>query len=89
MKKQTIKPSQATHDAYIENLSTYSLCRWNALKDAVDLIGDKCEDRGIDFDKFQELKPLDILNYVDSITDVLYQRAQESPEEAKQIYEKA
>lgn len=58
----------------LEDMSLYELCRWAALKEAVDVIADKCEERSIDFDKFSDLKPLDILNYVDSITDVLYDK---------------
>tara|TARA_R110000868_G_scaffold40267_3_gene139158 strand:- start:2046 stop:2288 length:243 start_codon:yes stop_codon:yes gene_type:complete len=59
----------------LEGLSTYSLCRWAALKEAVDVIGDKCDERKIDFNTFNDIKPLNILNYVDSVTDVLYDRA--------------
>ena len=64
----------------LEGMSLYELCRWAALKEAVDIIGDKCEEKKIDFDKFSDLKPLDILNYVDSITDVLYDKATKTHE---------
>lgn len=57
----------------IEDMSTYELCRWAALKDAVDLIAEKCEERKLDFETF-ELKPLDILKFVDSLTDDLYNK---------------
>jgi hypothetical protein len=57
----------------IEDMSTYELCRWAALKDAVDIIAEKCEDRKLDFETF-ELKPLDILKFVDSLTDDLYNK---------------
>ena len=66
----------------IEGMSLYQLCRWAALKEAVDVIADKCEERNIDFEKFNDLKPLDILNYVDSITDVLYDKATKENETA-------
>lgn len=66
----------------IEGMGLYELCRWAALKEAVDVIADKCEERNIDFDKFNDLKPLDILNYVDSITDVLYDKVTKQNETA-------
>lgn len=57
----------------IENLSTYSVCRWMALKDAIDIIADKCEDKKVNFETF-DIKPLDILKYVDRATDDLYNK---------------
>jgi len=57
----------------IEDMTTYELCRWAALKDAVDIIAEKCEERKLDFETF-ELKPLDILKFVDSLTDDLYNK---------------
>lgn len=55
-------------------ISTYEFARWAALLEAVDLIAEKCEERGIDFDgpegmKF--IKPLDIQDYVNMRTDTL------------------
>lgn len=55
-------------------MDLYTLCRWASLKDAIDLVGEKCEERQIDFDSF-DLKPLDLLKYVDSMTDELYNKA--------------
>ena len=49
----------------LEGMDLYSLCRWASLKDAIDLVGEKCEEKRIDFDAF-DLKPLDLLKYVDS-----------------------
>ena len=54
-------------------MTTYELCRWAALKDAVDIIAEKCEEKKLDFDTF-DLKPLDILKFVDSLTDDLYNK---------------
>lgn len=56
-----------------EKMSLYELCRWSALEEAVNLIGDKCEEKGIDFDKVQ-LNPLDIMTYVDGQTDKIYEK---------------
>jgi type VI protein secretion system component Hcp len=58
-------------------MSLYELCRWAALKDAIDLIGDKCEEKKINFDNF-DLEPLKIQKYVDSATDVLYNKVLEN-----------
>lgn len=63
----------------LEGMSLYELCRWASLKEAVDIIADKCEERRIDFQTF-ELKPLDLLKYVDSMTDDLYNKVAETEE---------
>lgn len=55
----------------IEDYSLYQLCRWTALEEAVNIIGDKCEDRNIDFEDVQ-LNPLDIYDYVEKATDNIY-----------------
>jgi len=55
-----------------ESMSVYELARWASLMEAVDLIADKCEDRGIDFNSpvgSKYIKPLDIQDYVNSRTD--------------------
>lgn len=57
----------------IDGMNLYELCRWASLKEAIDIVADKCEERKIDFATF-ELKPLDLLKYVDSMTDVFYNR---------------
>lgn len=57
----------------LDGMSLYELCRWASLKDAIDIVGDKCEEKQIDFDNF-DLKPLDLLKYVDSMTDELYNK---------------
>lgn len=61
--------------ASVDEMSLYEICRWAALKDAVDVIGDKCDEKSINFDSFASLKSLDILNYVDSLTDTYYEKA--------------
>lgn len=55
-----------------EKMSVYELARWASLMEAIDLIADKCEDRGIDFNSTlggKYIKPLDIQDYVDGRTD--------------------
>lgn len=80
MKKRLIKIDDKTNNpttSVADTMSLYELCRWASLKDAIDLIGEKCEERNIDFDTF-EVKPLDLLKYVDSMTDELYNKAIEA-----------
>jgi hypothetical protein len=69
--KATKKTKQVSN---LDNMDLYSLCRWASLKDAIDLIGEKCEEKQINFETF-DLKPLDLLKYVDSMTDDLYNKA--------------
>lgn len=57
----------------LEGMDLYTLCRWASLKDAVDIVGEKCDARKIDFNTF-DIKPLDLLKYVDSMTDELYNK---------------
>jgi hypothetical protein len=68
---------QKTHEKVsevdLDKMSTYELCRWSALEEAVNIIGDKCEERGINFEEIQ-LNPLDIMTYVDSQTDKIYEK---------------
>jgi hypothetical protein len=70
--KQTNKLPKVS-DVDITKMSTYELCRWSALEEAINVIGDKCDDRKVDFDKV-ELKPLDILKYIDIATDKIYEK---------------
>lgn len=78
MKKNTNKKNKVTVNGAlsIEDMNLYTLCRWASLKDAIDLIGEKCEEKSIDFNDF-EIKPLDLLKYVDSMTDDMFHRVSE------------
>lgn len=67
------KQPEKQSESNIEQMSLYELCRWSALEEAVNIIGDKCEERGIDFEKIQ-LNPLDIMTYVDTQTDKIYEK---------------
>ena len=57
----------------INKMSLYELCRWSALEEAVNIIGDKAEDRGVPFESI-ELKPLDLFKYIESATDKIYEK---------------
>jgi hypothetical protein len=52
----------------INKMSLFELSRWCALVYAVNLIGEECEDRKLDFDKIN-LEPLYIRKYIDKISD--------------------
>jgi hypothetical protein len=64
----------------LDGINLYSLCRWASLKEAVDIVADKCEEKNIDFNRF-DLKPLDLLKFVDSMTDDLYYKAMRQEKE--------
>jgi len=65
----------------LDGIDLYTLCRWASLKEAVDIVADKCEEKKIDFNDF-DLKPLDLLKYVDNMTDTLYYKALNANEKA-------
>jgi hypothetical protein len=65
--------NEKTNVVNVDKMSLYELCRWSALEEAINIIGDKCEDRGVDFEKIQ-LNPLDIMTYVDTATDKIYEK---------------
>lgn len=70
-------------------ISMYEFARWAALLEAVDIIAEKCEDRGIDFDSAEGLKyikPLDIQDYVDNRTDALLMKIKTARNIEKQLY---
>jgi hypothetical protein len=67
------KPLPKVSDVDITKLSLYELCRWTALEEAINIIGEKCDDRNLDFDSV-DLKPLDILKYIDNATDKIYEK---------------
>jgi hypothetical protein len=61
------------------SITTYEFARWAALLEAVDLIAEKCQDRGVDFNSnegMKYIKPLDIQDYVDNRTDTLLMKIQ-------------
>ena len=71
--KQKTKTLPKVSSVDINTLSLYELCRWTALEEAINIIGEKCDDRNIDFNNV-ELKPLDILKYIDNATDKIYEK---------------
>jgi len=68
----------------LDGISLYTLCRWASLKDAVDIVADKCEEKKLDFNDF-DLKPLDLLKFVDTMTDELYNKVLQQEEEGKLV----
>jgi hypothetical protein len=57
----------------LDGMDLYTLCRWASLKDAVDIVADKCEEKRVDFNSF-DIKPSDLLKYVDSMTDSMFHK---------------
>ncbi len=68
-----MKKTEQKTTVNIEKMSLYELCRWSALEEAINIIGDKCDERGIDFENIT-LNPLDIMVYVDGQTDKIYEK---------------
>jgi hypothetical protein len=64
---------KTTNIKNINNMDLYELCRWAALKEAVDIVGDKCDEKNMDFSEL-DIKPASLLKYVDDATDVLYNK---------------
>jgi hypothetical protein len=61
------------------SITSYEFARWAALLEAVDIIADKCKDKGVDFNSnegMRYVKPLDIQDYVDNRTDTLLMKIQ-------------
>ena len=72
-----------------KGISLYEFSRWAALLEAVDIIAEKCEDRGIDFDSpegMKYIKPLDIQDYVDNRTDALVMKIKTARTIEKQLH---
>ncbi len=72
-----------------KGISLYEFARWAALLEAVDIIAEKCEDRGIDFDSpegMKYIKPLDIQDYVDNRTDTLVMKIKTARTIEKQLH---
>lgn len=51
----------------------YTLSRWAALYESINMIADKAEERKVNFESV-ELKPLKILEYVDSTSDIIMRK---------------
>lgn len=52
---------------------TLKWARWIALYEAVNFLGDKADEKGIKFDKL-DLKPLKILEYIESTQDIILRK---------------
>jgi hypothetical protein len=55
------------------NQKTEKLARWIALYEAVNIIGDKCDETGKNFDDIQ-INPLKIKEYMDSTVDIYHKK---------------
>jgi hypothetical protein len=52
----------------VEEMSSFELSRWCALMEGVNVIADKCDDKGVDFNSI-ELEPLSLRKYVEGMCD--------------------
>ena len=66
------------------NKEIYSLARWAALYESINMIADKAEERKVSFEKV-ELKPLKILEYVDSTSDIIMRKLLTEKKTAEQF----
>ena len=69
-------------------ITEYEFARWAALLEAVNVIADKCEDKGLTWDSpacMKYIKPLDIQDYVDIRTDTLLMKIKTAREIEKTI----
>ena len=62
----------------------YVFSRWAALYEAVNIIADKTEEKQLSFEDV-ELKPLKILEYIDSTSDIIMRKLTEKRKNKKQI----
>ena len=66
-----------TNENNVTTISLYEFARWAALLEAVEIIAEKCEDKGIDFDSpegIKYIKPLDFQDYVNIRADALTEK---------------
>jgi hypothetical protein len=62
----------------------YTLSRWAALYEAINMIADKTEEKQMSFERV-ELKPLKILEYVDATSDIIMRKMLEQKKNTKSI----
>jgi len=69
-------------------LTLYEFTRWAALLEAVEIIAEKCKQRGINFDSYEGMKyikPLDIQDYVNTRSDALVMKIKTAREIEKNL----
>ena len=71
----------------LEDMKTFEQARWYALIEAINIIGDECDERG---KKFEDIKisPLDIEKYIEGTCDIFARKIEEEKarEQKKSIY---
>lgn len=63
----------------IEDMSTFEQARWYALVEAVNIIGDECDERGKNFNKMK-ISPLDLEKYIENTCDIFARKIIEENE---------
>lgn len=71
----------------IEDMEMFEKARWYSLMEAVNIIGDECDERGIDFDTLK-VSPLDLQKYIEKTCDIFARKLEEeeAQEHKKNVY---
>lgn len=69
----------------LEEMTVFEQARWYSLVEAVNIIADKCEERGTPFNKIK-ISPLDVEKYIEGTCDT-FARKIETEQEDKQAAE--
>jgi hypothetical protein len=67
-------------DRKLEDMGTFEQARWYSLMEAVNIIGDECEERGKDFNQLK-LSPLDLQKYIEGTCDIFARKIEEQNRE--------
>jgi hypothetical protein len=52
----------------VEDMSVFERARWHALIEAINIIGDACDEKGKNFNKMK-ISPLDLVKYIEGTCD--------------------
>lgn len=63
----------------VNEMSVSELSRWYALYEAVNLVGDECDERGINFETVN-LEPLPLRKYIEKTSDIFARKFMEEQE---------
>jgi len=71
----------------ITTMPGFEMARWGALIEAVNIVGEECDDRNIDFETVN-LEPLVLRKYVESTCDRICQKIEQERKKEKEISKK-
>lgn len=67
-------------DKKLEDMGVFEQARWYALMEAINIIGDTCDERGINFEKIK-MSPLDLQKYIEGTCDIFARKIEEEQKE--------